>query len=373
MTPTATADRFYMGLALELAARAVGRTSPNPLVGAVVAKDGRIIGRGFHVRAGEPHAEVLALEEAGAAARGADLYVTLEPCSHHGRTPPCAERVVASGVRRTVVAMEDPNPLVGGRGVAALRAAGVEVVAGVRETEARRLNEAFCLSIRERRAFAHLKLAATLDGRIATRSGDSRWVSSVESRERVHELRDRCQAVVVGVGTVVADDPRLTVRRPGRPERRILRVVVDPRLRVPHDRLLLQADEASHTLVACGPGVPVRAEEQLRRTGAGLLRLPETPSGGLDLGALLKELYGRGMMEALVEGGAATARAFLDQGLVDRVHWFVSPRILGGVDALGAVGGLSPERMNEAWELLDLEVERVGPDLYLTGRPAGRA
>lgn len=377
MTPTAEADRFFVGLALELAARAAGRTSPNPLVGAVVVRDGRVVGRGFHPRAGEPHAEVFALDEAGEAARGADLYVTLEPCSHRGRTPPCADRVAASGVRRVVAAMEDPNPLVAGQGFARLRAAGLQVVAGVREAEARRLNEAFCLSIRERRAFAHLKLAATLDGRIATRTGDSRWVSSPESRERVHRLRDRCQAVVVGVGTVVADDPRLTVRLPDRPERRLLRVVLDPNLRAPLDRSLLASpEEAAWTLAVCGPGAPGRAEEAFRAAGAEVLRLPAAPGGSLDLGLLLKDLYGRGMMEVLVEGGAATARALLDQGLADRLHWFLSPRLLGGADAVPAVGGVSPERMADAWRVEDLEVEAVGSDLYLTGRPArpgGRA
>lgn len=373
-TATPEADRFYMGLALELARRAKGRTSPNPLVGAVVVRDGRLRGRGFHPRAGAPHAEVLALDEAGDDARGADLYVTLEPCSHHGRTPPCVDRVIASGVRRVVAALQDPNPAVAGRGLAALREAGIEVSVGVREAEVRRQNEAFCLSIREGRAFAHLKLAATLDGRIATRTGDSRWISCAQSRERVHRLRDACQAVIVGVGTVEADDPRLTVRLPGEPERRPTRVVLDPHLRVSADRTLLAPGEASSTLLACGPRASAEAEARWRDRGAEVVRLPEHPDGSLDLAALLKVLYARGMMEALVEGGGTTARGLLDQGLADRVHWFLGPRLLGGADAVPALGGRSPARMDEAWDLDDLEVERVGTDLYLTGVPVkGRA
>ncbi|MBI5018350.1 MAG: bifunctional diaminohydroxyphosphoribosylaminopyrimidine deaminase/5-amino-6-(5-phosphoribosylamino)uracil reductase RibD [Deltaproteobacteria bacterium] len=369
MTATPEADRFYLGLALELARRAEGRTSPNPLVGAVVVRDGRIRGRGFHARAGEPHAEVVALAEAGDDARGADLYVTLEPCSHQGRTPPCVDRVVSSGVRRVIAAMEDPNPAVSGRGFTRLQEAGVEVLVGVREDEARRLNEAFRLSIRRGRAFVHLKLAATLDGRIATRSGDSRWVSSEESRARVHRLRNACQAILVGIGTVEADDPLLTVRLPDEPERRPLRVVLDPGLRVSADRALLSPGEAPHTLIACRSSAPPAAQERLRGRGVGVLSVPERPEGQLDLAALLKALYDRGIMEALVEGGGATARTFLDQGVVDRVHWFVSPRLLGGTDAVPALAGASPERMDEAWTLEGVEVERVGPDLYVTGVP----
>lgn len=368
MTPTAEADRFYMDLALELARTAAGHTSPNPMVGCVVARDGKVIGRGFHPRAGEPHAEVFALNEAGQGARGADLYVTLEPCSHHGRTPPCADRVIEAGVRRVVAATEDPNPRVSGRGVRRLREAGVEVLVGVRQTEAQRLNEAFNLSIRRERAFVHLKLAATLDGRIATRTGDSRWISCEESRLRVHRLRDRCQAVVVGVGTAVADNPRLTARLPGQPERRPLRVVIDPRLRLPDSLSLLSPGEADSTLIACGPGPDPGRAKELRERGVEVLPLPLS-GGRLDLGELLRVLYARGMMEVLVEGGGETARTFLDAGLVDRMHVFLSPRILGGADSLPMVGGSGPDSIDEAWGLGDVEVERVGPDLYITGVP----
>lgn len=368
---SADADRFYMGVALELARRGAGRTSPNPAVGCVVAREGRIVGRGFHPAAGEPHAEVFALREAGSAARGADLFVTLEPCPHRGRTPPCADRVIEAGVARVVAAMEDPNPAVAGRGLARLRQAGIEVVLGVGEAPARRLNEAFALSIRTRRAFVHLKLAATLDGRIATRSGDSRWVSCAESRERVHQLRDACGAVIVGVGTAAADDPRLTVRLPGRPERHALRVVLDPSLRAPASLRLFDRPGSSCTVIAGAEGADPAAARTVEETGARLLLLPAR-GGQLDLAELLSTLYAWGVMEVLVEGGAHTARSFLEAGLVDRFHLFLTPRLLGGADAVPVLGGVSPERMDEAVALDALEFERVGEDLYVTGLPRRR-
>jgi diaminohydroxyphosphoribosylaminopyrimidine deaminase / 5-amino-6-(5-phosphoribosylamino)uracil reductase len=365
-------DHFYMGVALELARKGIGRTSPNPMVGAVVVQAGRIVGRGFHPKAGDPHAEVLALEQAGTSAKGATLYVSLEPCAHRGRTPPCTEAVLASGVARVVAAMEDPNPLVKGQGLRRLREAGISVDAGVREPEARRLNEAFCLSIREGRAFAHLKLAATLDGRIATHSGDSRWITSPESRARAHDLRARCGAILIGVGTAAADDPRLTVRLEGEPERRVLRVVLDPRLRAPERLSMLSGEEAAHTLLACREEAEADRGARLRARGLEVLSLPASPLGGMDLRALLTALYRRGIMEVLVEGGGETSRAFLDQGLVDRFHGFYSLRLLGGRESVPMVGGPGPDRIDQAVRLESVEVERIGPDLYVTGRPARR-
>lgn len=373
MKPSAQteADRFYMGLALELAALGRGRTSPNPIVGCVVAREGRVLGRGHHPRAGEPHAEIYALREAGASAAGADLYVTLEPCSHQGRTPPCAHRIAASGVRRVVAAMEDPNPKVSGTGLRVLREAGVAVELGVREEEARRLNEAFALSIREGRAFVHLKLAATLDGKIATRTGESRWISSEESRLRVHRLRAGCGAVMVGVGTAVADDPRLTVRLPGEPERRILRVVIDPGLRAPSTLGIFSPEEAPHTLVACRREADPAAVEAFAARGVETVPIPTLtgPGAPLNLQDLLKMLYDRGIMEVVAEGGGETARSLLDQGMVDRVHLFYGPRLLGGRDSVPMVGGEGPDRIRDGLELAAVEVERVGPDIYVTGVP----
>ncbi|MBI5446979.1 MAG: bifunctional diaminohydroxyphosphoribosylaminopyrimidine deaminase/5-amino-6-(5-phosphoribosylamino)uracil reductase RibD [Deltaproteobacteria bacterium] len=357
-----------MGVALELARRGIGRTSPNPAVGAVVVREGRIVGRGFHPKPGEPHAEIFALEEAGPLARGAELYVTLEPCSHYGRTPPCIERVVGSGLRRVVVAMEDPNPRVAGAGLRALSAAGIPTTVGVREAEAKALNEAFCLSIRTGRAFLHLKLAATLDGKIATRTGDSRWISSEESRLRVHALRARCGAILVGVGTAVADDPRLTVRIPGEPEKRILRVVLDPSLRAPLALGIFSPSEAPFTAVACLATAEPARLLRVRELGVEVFTLPATPSGAMDLPSLLSALYARGIMEVIAEGGGETARALLEQGVVDRFHAFYAPRLLGGRDSVSMVGGVGPEAIDDSFRVRDLQVERVGSDVYVTGR-----
>lgn len=366
------ADKFYMSEALLLAARSKGRTSPNPMVGCVIAREGRIVGRGFHVVAGQPHAEVLALEDAGEGAKGGDLYVTLEPCAHHGRTPPCAELVARSGVRRVVAAMIDPNPLVAGKGIDLLRSADIQVDVGIMENEARRLNEAFCLSIREKRPFVHLKLAATLDGKTAAANGDSKWITSEESRQKVHGLRDACGAILVGAGTVAADNPALTVRLRGKAERRILRVILDPNLRSPLEATILQSpEEAIFSLLVCSEEISDHAAAKYKKTGAEILKLPVGPNG-LELMALLKYLYGRGINEILVEGGGETARKFLDADLVDRFHLFQAPKILGGSDAKPLVGGKSPQRMADALELKDLEVEFLRPDIYVAGVPARR-
>lgn len=361
-------DRFYMGLALELAARGLGRTSPNPAVGCVLVRGGRIVGRGWHEAAGTPHAEAAALADAGDEARGATAYVTLEPCAHFGRTPPCTDALIAAGVARVVAAAADPNPDVAGNGAERLREAGVEVSVGVMREEAERLNEGFRLSITAKRAFIHLKLAATLDGRIATAGGDSRWVTSEASRLKVHELRGRCGAVCIGAATAVADDPRLNVRLPGLPERRILRAVLDPKLRIPPTLWMLGPGEAPSTVVFCGNGAPASNAAAIERAGARVVRIGGE-GGGLDLGEFARTLYAMGVMEILVEGGGRTARTFLDARLVDRCHFFYAPRILGGSDAVPMVGGRSPARMEEAVRVDRMEVERVGPDFYVTGVP----
>jgi diaminohydroxyphosphoribosylaminopyrimidine deaminase/5-amino-6-(5-phosphoribosylamino)uracil reductase len=267
--------------------------------------------------------------------------------------------------------MTDPNPRVSGAGLQKLRDSGIEVTAGLREPEARRMNEAFCLSIQARRAFVHVKLAATLDGRIATRTGHSRWITSEASRLRVHRLRDACGAIIVGARTAAADDPKLTVRLPGKPERRIRRVVLDPLLRTPTSLAMLRPDEAPYTVIACSAEPDAERADRLEGCGVSVLRLP-TADGRLDLGALLARLYAEGTMEVLVEGGGETARGFLEAGLADRVHLFLAPKLLGGRDAIPMLGGTSPDRMEEALTLADLEVERVGPDLYVTGLPARR-
>ena len=353
-----------MALAVREARRGLGRTSPNPAVGAVIVRDGRVVARGHHARAGSSHAEVVAIGRAGARARGADLYTTLEPCDHWGRTPPCSVAIVEAGVRRVFVGSRDPNPLVNGRGIRRLRRAGVQVETGVLREECDRLNEAWFRFIVSGRPHVTLKAAVTLDGKIATRTGDSRWVTGPEARALVHRLRDRCDAVLVGAGTARADDPRLTTRlRRGR-GRNPLRVVLDSRLALPRGLRLFRPGSGGDTLVAHVAGRPPRAipgVEFVRCRGR---------RGRVDLGDLLRRLARRNVTSLLVEGGAEVHRAFLEAGLVDRVMLLLAPKIVGG-DGISWVGAPGVRRMADALALEDVEVRRVGGDILVSGRPAG--
>jgi diaminohydroxyphosphoribosylaminopyrimidine deaminase/5-amino-6-(5-phosphoribosylamino)uracil reductase len=351
-----------MRLALAEARRGLGRTSPNPAVGAVLVKGGRVLARGHHARAGGPHAEIVALGKAGTKARGADLYTTLEPCDHQGKTPPCSAAILAAGVRRVFSGSADPNPLVDGRGVARLRRGGVPVVTGVLAAECDALNAAWFTFITRQRPFVTLKLAATLDGRVATRAGDSRWVSGPEARAWVHRLRDRVDAVLVGRGTAQADDPRLTTRLPGGGGRDPLRAVLDTRLSLPPTLRLFRQRSPARTVV-------FHAARRLKDLGprTDLERVAPAP-GGLDLGGVLARLAARGVTHVLVEGGGAVAGAFLAAGLVDRLALFLSPRILGDGRPWGPAA--APGRMADALRLGDVAVERIGEDLLVTGTPA---
>jgi diaminohydroxyphosphoribosylaminopyrimidine deaminase/5-amino-6-(5-phosphoribosylamino)uracil reductase len=331
--------------ALELAARARGRTSPNPMVGAIVVRDGSVVGQGFHQRAGEPHAEVLALREAGALARGATMYVTLEPCSHQGRTPPCAPAVVDAGIAEVVVAMEDPNPLVAGAGLRLLRDRGLTVHVGVSERYARTLNEAFVKRITTGLPFVEVKVAMTLDGKIATSTGRSRWITGEPARAWVHRRRDQADAVLVGANTVRLDDPQLTVRPAPSDGRQPLRCVVSASGDLPPTARLF-TDNAAETIV---------------------LR-PNPGKDHIDLRAALKSLAGRGVNDILVEGGATLNAALLRAGLVDRVSAFVAPKLFGGC-APGGFGELGVLDPGQAIGLEELTVEQVGGDWLFRGRP----
>lgn len=357
-------DEDYMREALRIARYAEGRTSPNPLVGAVIVRDGRIIAEGWHRKAGTPHAEIHALRMAGDLARGATLYVTLEPCSHYGRTGPCAKAVAEAGIARVVVAMQDPNPKVAGRGMEMLRAAGVEVCCGVLAAEAVCLNEVFLHWITTGLPFVALKTAMTLDGKIATHTGDSQWITGEASRLRVHELRDRYDAILVGIGTVLHDDPSLTTRLPDRQGKHPLRIVLDSMARTPRTAKLL-TDGAALTLIAVTARAPQERVAALRQAGAEVLVCGEGPR--VDARALLKALGEREMSSVFVEGGGRVNASLLAAGFVDKVYAFVAPKLVGGRDALTPVEGTGAERLSDAVTLTGLVAETVGEDVLLTG------
>lgn len=364
-------DLHYMTLALRLAAKGRGTTSPNPMVGAIVVKDGRIVGHGYHLRSGDPHAEILALRMAGANARGATLYVTLEPCCHlRKRTPPCVPNVLQAGVRRVVVAMRDPNPLVAGKGVASLRRKGVSVTVGVAAPEAEVLNQKYRHWIRTKRPYVTLKSGMTLDGRIATESGMSRWITSKQSRQEAHQLRADTDAILVGVGTVVADNPSLTARISAQSNRLMsrqpLRIVVDSRLRAPiHSRIFARQEQAK-TLVATTKAAPESRVQRLRKKGIEVLRLPEA-SGRVSLRSLIDELGRRGTTSLLVEGGSEINAAMLKARLIQHVRLYVALALMGGRDAKGVIGGKSPIRPTDMYKLKRVQTRFVGNDLVVEG------
>lgn len=355
-----------MRRALELAARGVGLVSPSPLVGCVIARGEEIVGEGFYLYESVKHAETLALEQAGERARGATAYVSLEPHAHHGRTPPCTTALIEAGVARVVAPVEDPNPLVAGRGFAELREARVEVLTGLLSREAERLNGKYFHWHRTRRPFVHLKLATTLDGRIATRTGDSRWITGEEARARVQLLRHESDAILVGAGTAVADDPLLTDRS-GRSRRRpLVRCVLDDRLRLSSRSRLAQTAREWPVVVFTSEDAPEEQAGALEECGVEVIR---EAGGSRDLQRVLKHLKRRELQSVLVEGGATAAGLFIDSGLVDKVSFFVAPLVVGGRDARAAVGGTGAARICEALRLRDVELTRHGEDFEITGYP----
>jgi diaminohydroxyphosphoribosylaminopyrimidine deaminase/5-amino-6-(5-phosphoribosylamino)uracil reductase len=355
-----------MKRALTLARRGVGRTSPNPAVGCVVVRNNEVIGEGWHRKAGTPHAEVHALRMAGDAARGADVFVTLEPCAHYGKTPPCSEALIRAGVARVFVGMKDPNPLVSGRGMAALRSAGIDVECGVLERKCREVNEPFIKHVTTGLPFVILKSAMTLDGKTATRTGDSKWVTNEESRRYVHRLRSMVDAVMVGVGTVIADDPQLTCRMGVRgPDP--LRVIVDSRLRTPATAALFSMKSPAKTLLATLEPYSSRGGE-LAEAGAEILGCRES-GGRVDLTDLLRKLGARGVQSVLLEGGREMVGAALRAGIIDKFLLFYAPKLLVAEDGFGLCCGTGPDRMADAFKLRDVSVKRFGEDILVTGYP----
>lgn len=358
-------DCRLMNRALTLAAEGVGLVSPGPLVGCVIAdSEGVIVGEGFYVYENVKHAETYALEQAGAKAGGATAYVSLEPHAHHGRTPPCTDALIKAGIRRVVVPTEDPNPRVSGKGFEHLRSAGVEVSVGLLSRQAEQLNEKYFHFMRTGRPFVHLKLATSLDGKIATRTGDSRWITGAESRACVHQLRHEYDAILIGAGTALADDPLLTDRSEQKRRRPLVRVVLDETLKVsPESRLLSSAKEFP-VLIFAGDSVAATQVNELETRGIEIVRDSE---GGRDLLTVLEELGRRSVQSVLVEGGASVAGKFLGAGLVNKVSFFLAPIIIGGREAPSAIGGEGAETLTEALKLENVEITQRGPDIEVTG------
>ena len=355
-----------MARALRLAQQGAGQVSPGPLVGCVLANsEGEIVGEGFYLYEQVKHAETIAIEMAGTGARGATAYVSLEPHAHHGRTPPCTDTLIRAGVTRVVAPIEDPNPAVSGKGFSHLRASGIDVSQGLLAKEAERLNEKYIHFMRTGRPFVHLKLASSIDGKIATRTGDSRWITGEESRSRVHELRHEYDAILVGSGTVASDDPLLTDRSSRARRRPLLRVVLDNRLRLSADSQLARTAGEAPVLLFASAEAEHSKVTSLAQTGVEIV----TGRGERDLNGILDELGNRGIQSVLVEGGATVAAAFVEAGLINKVSVFIAPLIIGGCDAPSAVGGLGVERISDALQLEQIETFRRGSDLEVTGYP----
>jgi diaminohydroxyphosphoribosylaminopyrimidine deaminase/5-amino-6-(5-phosphoribosylamino)uracil reductase len=359
-------DNEYMQLALALAEKGCGRVSPNPMVGAVVVKAGRIVGQGYHQYVGGPHAEVNAIDDAADAARNATLYVTLEPCNHFGRTPPCTQKILDAGIKRVVVAMQDPNPEVAGGGNAFLVSQGLDLRCGVEEAAARRLNESFIKFVRTRRPFVVLKIASTLDGRIATRTGDARWVTGETARAYVHRLRHAMDAILVGVGTVDADDPQLTTRLENGQGVDPVRIVLDTNLRMLETARMLHQASKAPTWVVCGTAAPPAAVERLQAEGARIIQTP-LKEGRIDLDALMDQLGKQGVTSLLIEGGARVAGSALRAGVVDKVVFFYAPKIYGGGDGVPICGGPGPDLMSQSMGVQHVVLNRMGDDIMVSG------
>jgi diaminohydroxyphosphoribosylaminopyrimidine deaminase/5-amino-6-(5-phosphoribosylamino)uracil reductase len=355
-----------MKMALALAERGRGWTSPNPMVGAVVVKDGKVVGKGFHQAAGEPHAEIYALDEAGENAKGASLYVTLEPCNHVGRTPPCTNAILKGGIKRVVAGMKDPNPRVTGGGLDFLTSQGLDVTVGVCEDECRRLNEIFIKYVTTSLPFVILKCASTLDGRIATRTGDSKWITNPESRKFVHELRHTVDAVMVGIGTVAKDNPQLTTRLEGSKGSDPVRIILDTHLSVSPEAKLLHLSSGSDTLIVTSRPVEAEKRKVLESSGVRLLAM-DCYEDQIDLKTLVKELGKMEITSILVEGGSRVNGSALRAGIVDKICMFYAPKICGGDDGVPICRGPGVESMEQSMRLKHVSVRRFKDDVMIEG------
>ncbi|MDY0362769.1 MAG: bifunctional diaminohydroxyphosphoribosylaminopyrimidine deaminase/5-amino-6-(5-phosphoribosylamino)uracil reductase RibD [Desulforegulaceae bacterium] len=363
-------DEQYMSLALDLASKGRGFTKTNPMVGAVCVKNGEIIGKGYHKEYGKAHAEVNALDDAGENAKDSTLYVTLEPCSHYGKTPPCTEKILKSRVKKVVTAMEDPNPKVNGGGNAFLRANGVEVVTGVLEEKARALNLPFIKFITQKIPYTVLKLAMTLDGRIATKTGDSKWITNERSREWSHCLRQQCEAVLVGRKTVEADDPSLNTRLEGLRCSDPLKIVTDSYLSLDLESgfKIFSENMKKNTIVACVKDCdPVRIEK-FKNSGIEIIQVEKDKNSRVDLSSLLIELGKRNISSLMIEGGSLVAGSFLNAGLVDQIAFFYGSKIIGCSNAFEGISGNGPEKMSDALKIISTKVSAFEDDILIEGR-----
>lgn len=352
-----------MGLALHLAKLGKGWTSPNPMVGAVIVKDGRIVGQGFHAKAGQPHAEINALRQAEGKAEEATLYINLEPCCHYGRTPPCTRSIIEQRIKRVICALQDPNPLVNGWGFEELKGAGVEVKVGLLEKEARKLNEVYLKHIRTGLPFVTLKVAQTIDGKIATRSGDSRWITGEEARRYAHRLRHENDAVLIGVGTVLIDDPELTVRLVG--GKNPTRIVLDSSLRIPMESKLVSRRDEAKGVVATTEKADEDKILSLQEAGIEVWVLGADEHGRVDIAQVIKKAGEAGITSIVVEGGAEVNTSTLRAGVVDKVAFFIAPKVLG--EGIDSVGDLGIDRIDGAMRLVGLERAQLGEDILITG------
>lgn len=361
-------DYKHMKRALELAKLGEGKTSPNPMVGAVVVKNGEIVGEGYHQEYGGPHAEVFALEEAGGKAVGADIYVTLEPCSHYGKTPPCAQKLIDTGIKKAVVAMVDPNPEVSGRGIEMLREAGIKVELGLLKNEAQKLNEIFLKYIQSDYPFVFLKKAQTLDGYIASKTGDSKWITNSAARLEGHKLRHRIDAIMVGIGTVLADDPSLTARLDTREGIDPLRIILDPDLEIPINARIINQKSTAKTLIITAqndePDILAKKERLLKLKQVDIISFA-AENKYFDLREILKTLKKRKISSLLVEGGAKLSHTFLKENLVDKFYYFIAPKIYGGSDGIASFCGKGPKLMSDTVELKILEQKLLEDNILL--------
>ena len=356
----------YMKLAIDLAGKARGRTSPNPLVGAVVVKDDVVVGKGFHRKAGEPHAEVNALNDAGEKAVGGELYVNLEPCNHYGRTPPCTGSIIERGIGKVFVGMEDPNEVVAGKGIQCLRDNGIYVKTGILREQSYKLNEVYIKYITEKRPFVILKSAASLDGKIATMIGDTKWITNEKSRRFLHKLRGEVDGILVGIGTIMADDPRLTARLKGRKGKDPIRIVVDSKLRIPLRANVLNPESESGAIIATTQSAPREKIRELEASGTKVV-VVGAKNNRVDLREFMYKLGKMEVTSLLIEGGAEVNASALSSGIVDKVLFFYAPKIIGGVDALSMVGGKGIERLDDAAILESIKVRRFGDDILVEG------